>query len=78
MLPAVLKASSICEHTQFRQRMPRHLRLAQGLGRVMTADTHASREDHAECISVFGWGLCRQTDVEAVGALVELEFRIAA
>src|SRR4029077_5009462 len=73
------EASSICEHTQFRQRLPGHLRFAQGLGRVITADiTHASREDHAKCISVFGWSLCRQPDVEAVRALVELQFRIAA
>jgi len=75
----MLPAESVCEDTQFRRRMPRHLRLAQGLRRVMTADiTHASREDHAKCISVFGWSLCRHPDVEAVRALVELQFRIAA
>lgn len=73
------EASPICEHMQFRQRLPGHLRLAQGLGCVITADiTHASREDHAKCISVLGWSLRRHPDVEAVRALVELQFRIAA
>jgi hypothetical protein len=58
---------------------PDIIRLAHGLGRVRTADfTHASRKDHAECISVFGWSLRRHPDMEAIGALVELQFRIAA
>src|SRR4029077_11126501 len=75
---SVDEASSICEHTHTSQ-PPGHLRLAQGLGRVIAADiTHASREDHAKCISVFGWSLCRHPDVEAIGAQVELQFRIAA
>ena len=40
--------------------------------------THASREAHAEYISVFCWRLRRHPDMEAVRALVELKFRIAA
>ena len=39
---------------------------------------HASREDQAKCISVFGWSLGRHSDMEPVGQLVELQFRIAA
>ncbi len=73
------EASSICEHTQFVNRCADIIRLAHGLGRVITADrSHASTEDHSECISVFGWSLRRHPDMEAIGALVELQFRVAA
>jgi hypothetical protein len=73
------EASSICEHDQFRQRCQDIIRFALRLGRAITADlTDASREDHAECISVSGWSLRRHPDMEAVGVLVELQFRIAA
>jgi len=63
----------------FVNRCPDIIRLEHGLGRVITADiTHASREDHAKCVRVLGWSLRRHPDVEAVGALLELQFRIAA
>ena len=63
----------------FVNRCPDIIRLAHGLRRVITTDlTHASSKGHAECISVFGWSLLRHPDMEAIGALVELQFRIAA
>ncbi len=80
MLPPVLmKRLRFVRILSFVNRCPDIIRVAHGLRRVITADiTHASMEDDAKCISVFGWSLSRHPDVEAVGALVELQFRIAA
>ena len=79
MLPPVLmKRLRFVRILSFVNRCPDIIRVAHGL-RVITADIiHASREDHAQCISVFVWSPSRQPDMEAVGALVELQFRIAA
>jgi len=80
MLPPVLmKRLRFVRILSFGNRCPDIIRVANGLRRVITADiTHASREDHAKCISVFGWSLSQHPDVEAVRALVELQVRIAA
>jgi hypothetical protein len=77
--PVLMKRLRFVSILGFVNRCPDIIRLAHGLGRVITADlTHASRKDHAECITVFGWSLRRHPDMEAIGALVELQFRIAA
>ena len=80
MLPPVLmKRLRLVRIAGFVNRCPDIIRLTHGLRRVMTVDlTHASWKGHAECISVFGWTLCRHPDMEAVRALVELKFCIAA
>ena len=80
MLPPVLmKRLRFVRILSFVNRCPDIIRVAHGLRRVITADiTHASREDHSKYISVFGWCLSRHPDMETVGVLVELQFRIAA
>jgi len=77
--PVLMKRLRFVRILSFVNRCPDIIRVAHGLRRVITADiTHASWKGHAECIRVFGWSWRRHPDMEAVGALVELQLRIAA
>lgn len=62
------EASSTSEHTRFVSGVPGHFQIAAG---------YCLRKSNAKRISVFGRSLRRQMDVDAIGALVELQFRIA-
>src|SRR5215472_1844758 len=45
---------------------------------ALRVDMSPRSECYAECIREFGWSRSRNTYMQAVGALVELQFRIAA
>src|SRR5579859_1539111 len=73
------EAPSICEHYSVSSTAARTSSGPRTLWGVITADrTHTSRKRHAECISVFRWSLRRHAHVETIGALLELQFCIAA